>query len=396
MQIFVKSYYYFCGCDTMYHKFYTFVSQLRNVYHKIIMSKSIKIVYDRRKVASTERKGAVEIEVYHNRKRKWIATGVHIYPHEWRNGTVVKRSDAVILNLQIQEKYQEIVSVVDEKNYDISNSISINIPLCDWMENYVDSRQDVSEQTKKIHRVTIRSMRRSGLFRKFSDLNVKNLKLFDTLIREHLKMQTSIYNYHKVIKAYIKIAIQLGHMNSDPYIHFPVPKGKSSGIKYITEQERIMVEELPLEGGMAMVRDMFIFSCYTGLADADLRKLTKKDIVKEDGRLYIIDKRKKTGDRYKLVILPKALEILERYDYNLNLVSNQKCNQYLKAIQVMAGITTNLTMHVGRHTFATWALKKGVRIEVVSKMLAHTNIETTQIYAKVLQEEVTKGFDLLE
>ena len=96
------------------------------------------------------------------------------------------------------------------------------------------------------------------------------------------------------------------------------------------------------------------------------------------------------------MLLPKAQEILERYDYDLDRFTNQKCNQYLKAIQVMANIRTHLTMHVGRHTFATWALKKGVPIEVVSKMLAHTDIQTTQIYAKVLQEEVTKGFELLK
>lgn len=360
------------------------------------MSATIRIIYDRRKTASAERKGSVEIEVYQKRKRRWFATGVQVFPHEWKDGSVVKRSDAVILNLKIQEMYHELVALISDGNYDVENTSAMSIPLCDWIENYIDERKDVTERTKKLHRVTLNAMRRSGLFKSFRDLNTKNLKLFDNKIREHLTMQTSVYNYHKVIKSYIRIAIQLGYMKNDPYMNFHVPKGKSSGIKYLTEEERKRIEELVLTGGMAMVRDMFIFACYTGLSDADLRKIKRDDIVDEDGKLYIVDKRQKTGDRYKLKLLSKALEILERYDYNLNLLSNQKCNQYLKAIAVMAGIKINLTMHVGRHTFATWALRKGVSIEVVSKMLAHTNIQTTQIYAKVLQDEVTKGFEMLE
>jgi site-specific recombinase XerD len=98
---------------------------------------------------------------------------------------------------------------------------------------------------------------------------------------------------------------------------------------------------------------------------------------------------------YSITILPKAKEILERYGWSVPKITNQKCNQYLKAIQSACGIKTKLTMHVGRHTFATWALQKGVQIEVVSKMLGHSSINTTQIYAKVLQQSVDAGFDSL-
>lgn len=133
------------------------------------------------------------------------------------------------------------------------------------------------------------------------------------------------------------------------------------------------MEALTLAGGEEVARDMFIFSCYTGLAYSDLVKITKSDIIEENGKLIIEDKRQKTGSGYHIVLLPQAENILKKYDFNLNLLSNQKCNQYLKLIAQRCGIRINLTMHVGRHTFATWALQKGVRIEVVSKTSINLN-----------------------
>lgn len=123
--------------------------------------------------------------------------------------------------------------------------------------------------------------------------------------------------------------------------------------------------------------------------------LLKGDIEEDNGEKYIFDRRQKTDTPYKVMLLPKALEILEKHNYNFS-ICNQMCNKYLKIIALKAGLNKNLTMHMGRHTFATWALRKGVRIEVVSKMLAHADIETTQIYAKVLQEEVDEGFKMLK
>ncbi|MCF0209212.1 MAG: tyrosine-type recombinase/integrase [Bacteroidaceae bacterium] len=89
------------------------------------------------------------------------------------------------------------------------------------------------------------------------------------------------------------------------------------------------------------------------------------------------------------------MAILEKYNYNFKILSAQKINMHLKTVAAKAGVDINLTFHVGRHTFATWALSVGVPIEQVSKMLAHADITTTQIYAKVLQKDVDRGFDIL-
>lgn len=358
---------------------------------------TISIIFDRRRTASKTKNGSVELVVRTKGKQKIISTGVRVKKHEWKNGMVVGRFDAPQLNASIQRKYHEMLALSSNEDFNLKQ-ISINkINVCDWIEQRINTRTDIVDHTKKLHLVALRALRDSNLFHTFNDFTPKNLKLWDDYLRQKgtLTKQTAIHNYHKSIKTYLNIALQLELIQQNPYSRFSSPKGESSGIRYLTEEERTRIEMLELDGTMAVVRDMFIFSCYTGLADADLRRVRKEDIVKEDGQQFIIDRRKKTGTQYKLMILPKAREILERYDYNLDLLTNQKCNQFLKAIQLMAGIKTHLTMHVGRHTFATWALKRGVPIEIVSKMLAHSDIQTTQIYAKVLQEEVTKGFELL-
>jgi integrase len=204
-----------------------------------------------------------------------------------------------------------------------------------------------------------------------------------------------VHGYHKRLKVYITLALRFGLIKESPYKGLSIPRGKSDSIKYITKEERQRIEELPLSGGIAIARDMFIFACYTGLAYVDLIKVNRSCLVEENGQLKIIDHRQKTKSPYHLTVLPKAREILERYDYDMNLMSNQKCNQYLKIIAGAVNSRVNLSMHVGRHTFATWALSEGVPIEIVSKMLAHSDIKTTQIYAKVLQLDVAKGFDFL-
>lgn len=361
------------------------------------MGTRVKIVFNRKKTATRTSTGTVEIEIYQNRKRKWISTGVRVFLHQWKNGLVIGREDAPVLNLAIHRQYQNILQITDRhvaiESIDRVHLWRVN--FLDWLDRQIEERV-VRESTRKQHRVMARSVRESGLFHSFDDLTERNITLWDMSLKKQLNAQSSVHGYHKRLKPYIGLAMKLGYLSSNPYEYMKIPRGRHDGHKFITEEERTRIENLDLKDGIAKVRDMFIFSCYTGLADADLRKVSPEDIVTEGGNAYIVDKRLKTGTGYKLLILPKAQEILERYGYNLDLVTNQKCNMFLKAIQAMAGIRTNLTMHVARHTFATWALKRGVPIEVVSKMLAHTDIRTTQIYAKVLQEEVTKGFELLK
>jgi integrase len=137
------------------------------------------------------------------------------------------------------------------------------------------------------------------------------------------------------------------------------------------------------------VRDVFIFSCFCGLAYIDVFNLTESNIrTASDGQLWLIGERVKTGIRYRVPLLDIPLQIIEKYKGTqknkglLPIISNQKMNAYLKEIADICGIDKTLSFHVARHSFATLTLTKGVSIESVSKMLGHTNIKTTQYYAK--------------
>ena len=155
---------------------------------------------------------------------------------------------------------------------------------------------------------------------------------------------------------------------------------------------------------LEQVRDIFIFSCYTGLAYADVKKLKHDEIVKGiDGKLWIQTFRAKTSTRVPIPLLPQALVLIERYkntSVGKNQVfpvpTNQKVNAYLKEIADVCGITKKLTFHIARHSFATTVtLSNGVPIETVSKMLGHTNIKTTQIYSKAVDFKISGDMAML-
>lgn len=152
------------------------------------------------------------------------------------------------------------------------------------------------------------------------------------------------------------------------------------------------------------VRNVFLIQCYTGLSYSDIKSLSVANISKGDnGILWLRMKRQKTSVSFSVPLLPQALEILNQYLATatsetplLPVISNQKMNENLKLLQELAGISKNLTTHLARHSFATTiTLSNGVPIETVSKMLGHTKLSTTQIYAKVLEGKIGSDMKLL-
>jgi site-specific recombinase XerD len=157
---------------------------------------------------------------------------------------------------------------------------------------------------------------------------------------------------------------------------------------------------------LAEVRDIFLFSCYTGLAYVDVAKLTKNAIVADgNATTWIVVDRTKTGVMANIPLLPQAEKIIYKYKDHpkvlvsgklLPMISNQKVNAYLKEISVLCGITKELSHHCARHTFATTVtLSNGVPIETVSKMLGHSSLKSTQHYAKVLDKKVAADMERL-
>jgi len=201
------------------------------------------------------------------------------------------------------------------------------------------------------------------------------------------------------------MSIRMEWLEKDPFKNYKLRFVKKER-DYLTERELDMLENTFFKPiGLKRVKDVFMFGCYTGLSYIDIWKLVPDQILTGiDRNKWIHTKRAKTNEPLKIPLLPKAREILERYREEskhtgklLPVYSNQKTNKNLKEIATACGIHKKITFHVARHTFATTVtLSNGVPIETVSKLLGHTKLTTTQVYARVLQKKVGEDMQNLE
>jgi integrase/recombinase XerD len=165
-------------------------------------------------------------------------------------------------------------------------------------------------------------------------------------------------------------------------------------IIYLTDEELKQLEKHTFsQPRLQQVKDLFIFCCYTGLAYAEMSTLTNKNIeIGFDGKEWVQMIRKKTNRKISVPVLPKAKEILNKYNNELPSISNQKFNSYLKEISALLSIDKKLTHNIARKTFATTVLLfNNVPMEIVSELLGHSNMNITQShYGKVVQKKVSE------
>jgi site-specific recombinase XerD len=211
-----------------------------------------------------------------------------------------------------------------------------------------------------------------------------------------------IKNFSKIIK----LCLANDWLDKNPFANYK-SKVKEVERVYLSEEEiqNIINKNFKTER-LSLVRDIFLFSCFTGLAYIDVKNLTKSHIsIGIDGEKWIFTHRQKTETASKIPILPVTQMIIDKYadhpksnneDRLLPILTNQKMNAYLKEIAAVCEIEKELTFHIARHTFATTVtLTNGVPIESVSKMLGHKNLRTTQHYAKVLDKKVSEDMKIL-
>lgn len=244
---------------------------------------------------------------------------------------------------------------------------------------------------------------------KMRDLPIKMVDLrFITGFYDYLKAnkvggQNTVTKYVVDFKKIIRMAFANGWIRKDPFYHWKA-KWEKVERDVLTESDlRLLLEAQMDLKRLQQVKDIFLFSCFTGLAYVDVQKLSKKDIViGMDGEKWIKINRSKTKLRSTIPLLPVAAKILDKYPIQENgkllpVISNQKTNAFLKEIAAICKIDKKLTFHLARHTFATTVtLSNGVPIESVSKMLGHTSLRTTQIYAKVVDKKLGNDMSVLK
>src|SRR5690554_1188031 len=239
---------------------------------------------------------------------------------------------------------------------------------------------------------------------KTSDVKLNSIKFsFITEYEYYLKVEKNfqLSTLNKAIQRFRKVisfAIGNNHLDKDPFMLYKAKTQKKEVI-YLTKEELFNLEKQDFEiQRVQQIKDLFVFCCYTGLGFKEMSNLKKTDIVEGfDGELWLDIKRAKTQRSYKVPLMQQAKTILEKYadlegDYTFPRMSNPKFNAYLKEIADVVKIRKNLTHHLARKTFATTVLLyNDVPMEIVSELLGHSKISTTQEhYAKVVQKKVSE------
>jgi site-specific recombinase XerD len=213
--------------------------------------------------------------------------------------------------------------------------------------------------------------------------------------------------YLSTFKKVVTHCVRSGKLQRDPFLGFSMARREVEKQALTEAQLQTIARQSFGPPRLSLVRDIFLFCCFTGLAYADIQKLKRSEIVEgTGGELWIITKRQKTDTTSRIPLLASALEIVDHYKENIEcqlkgkvlpVLSNQKMNSYLKEIADKCDIHFNLTFHIARHTFATTVtLSNAVPIETVAKMLGHRNLKTTQHYAKILDKKISDDMKRLK
>lgn len=387
------------------------------------------IVFDHRGRTKAGCEGPIEFRFTYARKPYYINTGIKVLGRQLRDGRIINRADADVLQERLEavvSRYEQAVTECIKRNRPINvaeikrMAFNIECPteastaMLDWLTKQVP-KLNISAGTRRRYDVLLRRLERFDKLKSWDDLTVENLYEFDAWLHQITKAQSNgdrqakdepqkigdsaVYNYHRTLKSLLNRAVKMNIIASNPYerLKGEFSRGVKESVEYLTEEEIAAVESLhPMKGTqVAMARDLFVFQLYTGLSYSDAQAFDIAEYKHINGRWINTGERIKTGVPYVSQLLPQAVEVLERYNWQVPQINNIQYNASLKDIQKALGIRTRLHSHLARHTFATRMLAMGVKIENVSRMLGHSNITMTQRYAKVLAESVHEDFDMI-
>lgn len=369
------------------------------------MKKShVDVIYDRKKKVAKTGKGLVELRIYLNHKERKHISLAEIRPDEWEDFKSQPSVQAEIL------RYQSIIeamlalgtpltienfnkSIGKDSSKKMKEELTTSKPgtFIAFMYDELHT-EHIERRTTQAREVVYRSLLAFGHIKKFDDLTPANiLEYHKWLQKDGNRKATTLKHYHKRLHRYVIKAFEYGYIDRDPYKSVKIPTGQYEAKQPLNESEINLLRSLRLPNKEEKARDLFIFSCFTGLCYCDAQAFDFKTMTEKKGDLYyIIGERIKTGTNFYTPILGPAMEILEKYNYRLPRMSNQKLNDYLHLVESRARLNKKLTSHLARHTFATWVLAHDVPVEDLARMLGHKDVRTTQHYAKILPTTIQR------
>lgn len=371
----------------------------------------VKLVYDRRHQATSEKEGAVDLRVCFDCKQKFLSTGVKVYPRQWdsKNECVKLRNDATSLNKALSDIKNDAITLLTEMSKtgyvdlarlnEIFKPKAYDLTFHEYMKDRI-SKRNVSENTREryvsFYKVFVDEY---GKMKNFSDITEAGVRDYDEwlhkrVVNGHLMQQSTIYSHHKYLRLFIYDALTDGYVDKNPYQskRIKIDHGESGQIPSLTIDQVEQIENLELDGFVGKTKDLFLFQCYTGLAFSDMQKFKLSNYSQDkDGNYLIKDKRTKTDTTYIFMLSEKALAIVMKYKGKIPAISNQKYNQYLKVLGQMIGVPT-LHSHMGRSTFASTCLNQGMNTDVLKHCLGHVTTFETNRYATMQDETIKKAF----
>ena len=370
----------------------------------------LSIIHNRMKRGTAQKPVSVELRFTCGSKRKYLSTGIKVTPAHWSdaNNRVIRDKDADMLNAQLDvfvEKAKDVVLAMNKNGITdlgevdrlMAGAANKGLDFIEYCEKRSKER-NVSDHTKRRYKVFTEFLKKYGKIKLFSEVNVTNIRNLDEYLHAKGLEQSTIYCYHKYLKLFIRDACVDELLDKNPYNHltFKIDKGDKLYVDCLPMEKFQSIKNLHLEVDyLKKTRDLFLMQCYTGLAYSDLMAFDFTKCEEVDGKYFYQGKRTKTNTDFSLQLLSGAVTILQKYDFKLPRISNQKYNMYLKAIGGMVNVP-NLHSHMGRATAATLFLSFGMPLNVVAKVLGHTNIRQTQRYARTLNRDVRSAFDNLE
>ena len=263
------------------------------------------------------------------------------------------------------------------------------------LPNHIYTRRAVAEFIKK-------KFNSSDLaFGQLSEQFIRDFQ--DFILQDKGLAVDTLRHYLAILKKVCKMAYKEGHSDKHYFAYYKLPKQKESTPKALSREDFEKIRNLSIperRRSHVITRDMFLFSCYTGTAYIDTISVAKDNLVKDDnGALWLKYKRGKNGQLARIKLLPEAIALIEKYrDDTRNtlfpMIHNGTIKRNMQGIRILAGIKGNLSYHMSRHSFASLiTLEQGVPIETVSKMLGHSDIKTTQIYARVTPKKLFEDMD---
>ncbi|SHL81346.1 site-specific integrase [Flavobacterium chilense] len=382
-------------------------------------------VFNRKKKLNTLGKALIQIECYLNGKNKYFSTQIYVEPIYWNNKNRTIKTDypnAIKLNKQIAETIRNLENFeLDKINAgkpfnlgmltDFFKGESVN-SFTEFMEIEIE-KMNLTESTKKNHRTTLARLKEFKKVIYFEDITFELLNDFDIFLRKieitfkdapsKKLMQNTIWKYFKNMKTYVNLAINKDLMNVQqyPFRKFKVKQQDSNKV-FLTPEEIDQMQDLVLTGDnikLQYIKDLFMYSVYTGLRFSDVLSMQKRELVAIGGNTWLIKKMEKTDESVRIPIYTifngKPIEIINKYNrfnsiFCFEQITNQYANRTLKILAGLAGINKKITFHTARHTTATYLLYKGVSLTTVQKVLGHKKIATTQIYGHIMDNTIEK------